>query len=242
MNMKNYVHHLEFGNGETLVLLPSNWLTSKSYQSIAKKLSEKYRVIVPDLYRGDSKYEKNALTPNDFVATLHLFLNRLNVKKFYLIGFSFSGLIAVEYAHQYPLSIKKMMLVSSIKFPVSLKKNNFTLVAGLVGYIKLFFHNTFSLKGIKVSLLWLCDGFNFFINHPKQFFLDALIATKYSQDSSFGISFPTKIVLASNDEFIACKEIEKIKNLEVEVVEGCHTWFFLNEELFVEKVFNYFNN
>lgn len=238
--MNEYVHHLEYGRGEVLVLVPSNWLTSRSYQSIASKLAEKYRVIVPDLYRGNSRYSKNAFSVNDYVSALHAFLNSLNIKKFYLIGFSLSGLIAVNYSKQYPSSIKKMMLVSSIKYPLNLKKH-FTLLTGLIGYIKLFYHNTFSIKGMKVNLLWLSEGMNILIKHTRQFFLDALIATKYSQDEHFELSFPTKILLAKNDEFITCKEIKKINNIEVEVINGYHTWFFLNEKLLIDEVFNFFN-
>jgi hypothetical protein len=151
-------------------------------------------------------------------------------------------MIAIDYSKQYPESIKKMMLVSSIKFPLSLKRKDFTLVAGLVGYIKLFYHNIFSIEGIKVNLRWINEGINFFIRHTKQFFIDALIATKYSQDSSFELQFPIKILIASKDEFITCKEIEKRNNIEIEIIDGYHTWFFLNEKLLITKVFDYFKN
>jgi pimeloyl-ACP methyl ester carboxylesterase len=237
--MNKYIHYLEFGSGEPLILLPSNWLTSKSYQSIAKKLSNKYRVIVPDLYRGRSRYEKNAFTSNDYVLTLNTFLDSLKIKKFYVIGFSFSGMVAIDYVKKYPSKILKMMLVSSIKFPLNLKNHNLTLIEGLIGYMKLFYHNTFSLKGIKVNILWLNEGIKYFFNHTKQFFIDARIAIEYSQDESIKLPFPIKILIANRDEYITYNEIKKINNIEIDIINGYHAWFFLNENLLIEKISNY---
>lgn len=238
--MKDYIHHLAFGNGEVLILLPSNWLTSRSYQHIAQKLAAKYRVIVPDLYRGASRYGKNAFSAADYADSLHAFLKRFHIQKFYCIGISFSGMIALEYADKYPSHIKKMMLVSSIKFPVPIKKDEFTLAAGFTGYMKLFFHNSLSWKGIQINLLWLYEGIDLFINHTRQFFLDALIAVRYCRDSFPTVPTPAKILLASHDEFIRCKAAEKNDKLEIEMVAGNHTWFFLRENLLAEKVFDYF--
>ncbi len=240
--MNDYIDFLELGSNDVLILLPSNWLTSKSYQSITKKLAEKYRVIVPNLYRGNSRYKRNAYTANDYVIKLHAFLSNLNINRFYLIGFSFGGMIAVNYAIKYPSTIKKMLLVSSIKFPLPLKKNKLTPVAGLFSYIKLLFHNTFSIEGIKVNILWLYEGIFFITKHTKQFFLDIRIATEHSQDSTFVMPFPVKVLLASNDEFITYMEIRNTNKIEVEVVDGRHAWFFLKENLLVKKVFEYFTN
>lgn len=237
MCMKDDIRYLEFGKGKILILLPSNWLTSRSFKSIAKKIAEKYRVIVPDLYRGKSKYKKNATTIDDYVLILHSFIESLNIEKFYLVGFSFGGLIATEYSRKYPESIKKMILVSSI----NLNKKRLTLATGLIDYIKLFYHNIFSLKGIKVDLLWLYDGGNFFIKHTKQFFLDTLIITRYSENIFFTPIFPMKMLFASNDEFVVCKEVQKNENITTEIINGYHAWFFLDERLLVEKVLNYFS-
>lgn len=234
--MNDYVHCLSYGNGELLVLLPSNWLTSKSYQSIAIRLAERYRVVVPDLFRGNSRYTKNATTINHYVSALHKFLENLNVRKFYLMGFSFSGMVAVDYAKQYPEDIKGMILVNSIKYPLFLKKRNFTPING---YIKLFYHNSFSLKGMKINLLWFIEGINYFFNHTKQFFLDALIAIKYSKDIILKPQFPVKILVASNDEYMNYKTPQKRKNIDIEVVNGNHAWYFLNEDLLIEKIFNF---
>lgn len=238
--MEEYTHYQEFGNGETLVLLPSNWLTSWSYKSLAQKLARKYRVIVPDLYRGLSKYKKNALTVGDYTKQLHAFLQNQRVSDYYLIGVSFSSLIASEYLYQYPSELKKAMLISTI---IPIPRKRFTLLDGLIGYMNLFYHNTFSWKGIKVNFRWLFDGvFNCLLRHPKQFFLDALIATGEPKNKGSAIPVPTKILMASKDEFIRygdSKNTKKIHNLEIETIEGYHAWFFLNEELLVEKIFDY---
>lgn len=241
--MEEYTHYQELGEGETLILLPSLWLTSQSYQSISQQLAKKYRVIVPDLYRGLSRYRKNALTVDDYARRLHDFLQSIGVGSYYLVGVSFSGLLAFEYLYQYPLELKKVVLVSTFVPILSSRRNKITFLGGFIGYIKLFYHNALSLKGVKVNLLWLFDSFfNCFIRHPRQFFLDALIATSKPKDRESKVPVPTKILIAGKDEFIPYKTFADIKethNLEVETIDGYHAWFFLNEELLIGKVFDF---
>jgi len=242
--VKEYTHYQIFGKGQPLVLLPSNWLTIKSYKAFAEKLSDKFRVIIPELFRGHSTYKKNANSIDDYTKELHFLLNGLKIKNFYLLGISFSGLIVIDYLHKYPSDLQKVMLVSIIAPPLFPKENKLTLLTGLVNYTKLFLNNFTSWKGTKVNFLWLFDGFfNCLLRHSKQFFLDALIATKTFNSTSLKVSVPTKILLATKDEFIPYKDINKkakINNLETETVKGHHAWFFLNEELFVEKIVSYF--
>lgn len=242
--MKDYTHYLDFGRGETLVLLPSNWLTSQSYKSIAQKLATKYRVIVPDLYRGSSKFRENALSVNDYCQKLHFLLRSLNVKSYYLMGISFSSLIAVQFIYQYPSELKKVILISPIACKPWLTGKKFTFLTGLIGYLELFFHNAISWKGTQINFSWLSDGFfNFLVKHPKQFFLDTIIATSQNKYSMTKIPVPTKILLANKDEFIPYKAFINIKwpeNLETETVDGHHGWFFLDTELLINKILTYF--
>lgn len=238
------VSHVEYGSGEALVLLPSNWLTSWSYTSLSEKLAGEYRVIVPDLYRGSSKYEKNALTVNDYTSELHSFLRELNVdNNYYLMGVSFSGMIASEYLYQYPSELEKVMLVSTF---APGQRKRLTPLDGLTGYMKLFYHNAHSWEGTKVNLRWSFDGaFHYLFRHPKQFFLDALIATREPENKDRTIPVPTKLLVASKDEFIPHDDslhATKIHNLEVETIEGYHAWYFLNEELLAAKVSEFFES
>ncbi len=244
--MKEYTHYQEFGKGQTLLLLPSNWLTTKSYKTFAEKLSNNFRVIIPELFRGKSRYKKNAFSIDDYTEKLHFLVNDLKIKKFYLLGISFSGLIAIDYLHKYPLDLKKVMLVSIIAPPLFPKERKLTLLTGFVNYAKLFLHNFTSWKGTRINFLWLSDGlFNCLIKHPKQFFLDAIIATKTFNKTPLKVSVPTKILLATKDEFVPYDNVNKtiaIDGLEIEAINGYHAWFFLNENLLVKKVIEYFTS
>ena len=238
--MNGHIHHKEFGKGEPLVLLFSLGLTSYSYESCARKLAKKYRVIVPDLYRGRSRHDTNASTLDDYVEALHAFLHDVPLKRYNLIGFSFGGLIASEYLFRYPEELQKVMLVSTYP-PLSQEKP--TVISGMQGYMKLLYHNMYSRKGMQVNRLWFKDSlFNLFLPHPKQFFMDPIIATKKRTKKKGMIPVRTKILAATNDEFISYDQYQSMKlveNLELETVDGYHAWFFLDEALLVKKIIEY---
>jgi pimeloyl-ACP methyl ester carboxylesterase len=240
----DYVDHQIFGSGETVVLLPSNWLTSMSYKTFAEKLSSDFSVIVPNLYRGRSQFDSNARHIDDYTKKLNLFLRGLKLKKYYLVGSSFSGLIAIDYLSKYPKDLKKVIIVGMATQPVISKESKITLFSGIVSYIKLFLHNLASVDGIKVDLLWLYDGFfNCFIRHPIQFVLDGLIAMRTFNRRSLETPVPTKIIMATKDEFIPCKNVNrdiKMNKLDIEIVEGYHGWFFLKDNILVEKINDFF--
>ncbi|OGF99568.1 hypothetical protein A2Y99_04350 [Candidatus Gottesmanbacteria bacterium RBG_13_37_7] len=238
--MQEHVDYFESGSGKTIILLPSLWLTSNSFYSLARKLAKRYQVIVPDLFRGKSKYENNAITINDYVKGLNSFITEKEIKDFYLIGVSFSGFIAANYVQKYPSNIERLFLVSTSPIPLYLKWKWWGFIWG---YVKLFFHNIYSLKGIAINLLWFRDGLEYLFKHPKQFICDALIITRDYDHQILLMNIPTKLLFAKKDEFIPFKfmdKIRKINNLEVEVIDGYHGWFFQNEELLVKKIFDFF--
>ena len=68
------IHYLEFGSGESLILLPSLCLTSFSYASFGEKLGNNFHVLIPDLYRGHSIYTQNAYQLEDYVEKLNQFM------------------------------------------------------------------------------------------------------------------------------------------------------------------------
>jgi len=242
--MNGHIHYQEYGYGEMLVMLPSFWLTSRSYRSIAQKLAERYRVIVPDLYRGESRFSRNAFTVDDYVEQLHGFFSDLRISKCYLLGISFSSLIASKYLARYPDDIDKIILVSTFAPPSDAEKYRLTFFRGLIAYMKLIYHNLFFGKGIKINMLWLFDSIcNYFLRHPRQFFLDVTIALRASEERTFTFLKPTRQLIADKDEFIPYGTFDQIgtmQNLEMDTIEGFHAWFFLHEDLFVEKVCSYF--
>lgn len=76
-------------------------------------LAGKYRVIIPDIIGfGYSDKPHVEYTVDFFINFIKKFLTLLNVSDVNLIGSSFGGLLALEYAIKYETEIKKLVLVS----------------------------------------------------------------------------------------------------------------------------------
>ncbi len=236
------VHCLIGGKGDVVVILPSLWITSRSYKRIGEELSRYYTVIIPDLYKNNSKFSKVARSVPDYTEALGNLLEKLDVKKCYLIGVSFSGFIAVNYVNNFPSKVKKLMLLSTSVTRVEARWKLFRL---FVGYAKLFWGNLFSSLGRQTNLLWLSDGFGYFLCQPKQFAYEVIIALGNYEKQTTKMEVPTKLIFAKRDEFIPLVAIDvnsEIKNLEIEVVDKSHAWFFLKPEKIIPKIIAYFSH
>lgn len=76
-------------------------------------LSRKYRLIIPDIIGfGYSDKPHVEYTIDFFIKFIKKFLNILNISDVNIIGSSFGGLLALEYAIKYEEEIKKLTLVA----------------------------------------------------------------------------------------------------------------------------------
>jgi pimeloyl-ACP methyl ester carboxylesterase len=235
---ENRVHYLESGKGRYLIILPSFGLTSKSYSLVGDLLGKKYHVIIPDLYKGLSNFKKNASTFEDYVNSLNCFADKLRIKNFFLIGISFSGVIAFKYSQKYPSILNKLMLVSTTIVPF--RSSLFWL---FWSYTKLVFNNLFSLRGISANYMWFSDGIVNLIRHPKQVLQDSLMATKIYDAKFKKVSVKTKLLFSKNDEFLSnnlVKEMPHIKNLKIKIIGEGHAWFFIDKNKLVNEIVEFF--
>lgn len=243
INNSEIIHYLYFGRGKKIILLPSMWLTSHSYARLGIKLSQSYQVYIPDLFRGKSTFGHPAKNLIDYAEKLNLFIGRLNIQHYYLVGISLSGLIAMKFISKYNLLPLKLFLISTTAAPIDIKRRGFIL---FLGYIKLLFNNLFSLKGIKTNLLWFADTVINLFTHPIQVFYEYLIAlTDFSKSTIKKMPIRSKILFAKKDEFLSQVYIEKMKqidNLELEIIDDTHGWFFYRENELVGKIASFFGH
>ncbi len=228
---KDQIYYWEQGDGDVLVFIPSLWITDLSYRSISKRLSESYKVIIPDLNRSKTKYCRNAKTLEEHAEKIKQLVDTLKIDRFFLLGTSFGGLVALKYAEMFPTDVKKVLSVSAL--PLNLKGKYSML---LLGYLKAFFLNSFSLKGIRTNFLWFVDGLGYLVRHPRQFLYDGLMAVEDHQDLSL---VPATVWFANKDEFLPHSSLNKIStpnNLRIIEINGRHAWFFLDEVGFVQRV------
>lgn len=242
MNSGDTVHYLEFGKGEPLVLVPSLWVTSKSYVALGQELGKFYRVFTPDIFRGKSEFSGVATHIDTYTAKLAEFIDRVHLKNYYLVCVSLSGIIASKYICTYPNRPKKMFLISTTVLPLRMKYERLTL---FWGYLTLVYHNMFSFGGIATNWLWMTDGLDNARLHFRQAWTEGLIATSLDIENVKQLPVPTKLVFALRDEFVpreAVSRLQKVGNLEIETVDRYHGWFFRHEEELAKKIYEYFSS
>ncbi|MFH1648619.1 MAG: alpha/beta hydrolase [Patescibacteria group bacterium] len=228
---KDTLNYWEQGSGEVLVFIPSLWITDWSYRGIIKKLSKHYKVVVPDLNRGRTRYDRVSWKLENHVQKVKVLVDILGLKKFVLVGMSFGGLVALKYSQMFPSDTKITLSVSAMPLDYRGKSLRFVF-----GYFKSFFLNTFSLRGIVANLMWVIDGAGYLVKHPRQFFFDGAMAV---QDHRELLSVSAEVWVACRDEFVPRSSVITLfkgHGLDIKEIDGRHAWFFLEEDRFVEEI------
>jgi len=135
------------GEGKPLLILHGWGAGSGSWTEVIKRLSDKgYKVICPDFPGfGKSQTPPKAWSVSDYLNWLSDFTNHLNLDKFYLIGHSFGGRIAIKFAGKYPERLEKLILCS----PAGIKMK-FGLKTSLISLIAEFGKVAFSFKFLRI--------------------------------------------------------------------------------------------
>ena len=110
------------GKGEPLILL-HGWgeQASNHFKFITPLIKNKYKIIILDLPGfGKTGKPKKPWNVSDYVDFVTAFVNKLKLKNFNLLGFSFGGRISIKLASKYGYkinetltSLNKLFLVSS---------------------------------------------------------------------------------------------------------------------------------
>jgi pimeloyl-ACP methyl ester carboxylesterase len=99
----------------TMVLLHGYSDTKGSWVSFINPISEKYRIIIPDLMgHGDNPKDFNI--SYDFVSQavfVKQVTDKLKLPDFHLIGISMGGAVSGHFAHKYPEKVKTLTLISN---------------------------------------------------------------------------------------------------------------------------------
>ncbi|MBT8317748.1 MAG: alpha/beta fold hydrolase [Lutibacter sp.] len=117
------VYFSSIGTGSAVVLLHGFLENSSMWNSIAKTLSKKYKVICIDLL-GHGKTENHGYihTMEDQAEMIKTVLNHLRLRKYVLIGHSMGGYVALAFSLLFPLNVKGLCLMNSTALPDSEEK------------------------------------------------------------------------------------------------------------------------
>jgi pimeloyl-ACP methyl ester carboxylesterase len=130
------------GQGFPILGLHGHPGTGRSLSVFTEHLSKRYQTIAPDLRGyGKSRWNNNfAMT--DHLTDLEALLDRLNIEKCLVLGWSLGGILAMELALRLPERVTGLILVATAAKPrgshppITWQDNLYTGIAGLLNYIK----------------------------------------------------------------------------------------------------------
>ncbi len=112
------IYYRVFGHGDPLLIINGGpGMNSDGFEDLAKRLAEHYQTIIYD-QRGTGKstlqvLDTNTITMKLMMDDLESLRQQLHINKWSILGHSFGGMVASEYASLYPDHIDKMILSSS---------------------------------------------------------------------------------------------------------------------------------
>jgi len=106
--------YLEGGRGEPLMLLHGFGANKDSFVRVARYLTPRYRVIIPDLlgFGESAKPAKADYSPRAQAERLRALARSLGAQKLHLGGNSMGGHIALTYAALYPAEVSTLWLLA----------------------------------------------------------------------------------------------------------------------------------
>jgi pimeloyl-ACP methyl ester carboxylesterase len=221
------VHYYTAGQGEPLVVIHGGGGDARTWRNNIVELSEKYTVYAPDLpgYGGSQPLDGKYYIP-ELSAFLGSFASNLGLERFYLMGHSMGGGVALDYTLKSPQKIKKLVLVSSL-----------CLGREIAFWVRLFSIPAFlrSMGLLTISILrgikWLAERLN-----PAEFIMPLSPAsvtiggniTTLRQQSVVlenrlsEIAVPTLLVWGSRDPIVPVKHAYQA----AKVIPDCHIKVF----------------
>ncbi|BBD64235.1 alpha/beta hydrolase fold protein [Nostoc commune NIES-4072] len=130
------------GQGFPILGLHGHPGTGRSLSVFTNHLSKSYKTFAPDL-RGYGKSRWNGnFNMNDHLTDLEALLDRFEIEKCLVLGWSLGGILAMELALRLPERITGLILVATAAKPrgshppITWQDNLYTGIAGLINYIK----------------------------------------------------------------------------------------------------------
>ncbi|OBH88934.1 alpha/beta fold hydrolase [Mycobacterium sp. E2989] len=102
------------GSGPALLLIHGVGCNSKSWEPVHAKLAQRFTVIAPDLLgHGESDKPHADYSLPAFANGMRDLLAVLGIDRVTLVGHSFGGGVAMQFAYQYPELVERIVLVSA---------------------------------------------------------------------------------------------------------------------------------
>ena len=219
MDITNF--YIEKGNGFPIILLHGNNENSSYFEYQINEFSKYYKVFAIDT-RGHGKTPRGDMpfTIEQFAQDLLNFMNKNNIDKAHILGFSDGGNIAIVFSVLYPERVAKLILNGANLCPKGL--TTLTRISDKTGY---FFTRLFSKDGLKKEMLELM------VHQPN-----------ISPDELSKIKSKT-LVIAGTKDMIKKEHTEliagKISDAKLVFLDGDHFVVYKKPQEFNKEVLNF---
>ncbi|PIS40306.1 MAG: hypothetical protein COT32_00460 [Candidatus Nealsonbacteria bacterium CG08_land_8_20_14_0_20_36_22] len=228
------INYKIIGEGRPFLILHGWGSNFEKWQKVGELLVEKnLKVIIPDLPGfGESQKPTIAWNLDDYCNFVEEFVKILNLDKFFLLGHSFGGALAVKYSLKSPEKIAKLFLVGA----ACIRRKTFK---------KRFFY---ALSKIFPSSLFLRKFFYKFIIKSDYLSVEGVMKETYLKiikedllDNLPQVQVSTVIIWGGKDDVIKLKDgqiiNQKIKNSKLTVIpKGNHDLEQKIPEILTEKI------
>ncbi|HOW12806.1 MAG TPA: alpha/beta hydrolase [Candidatus Pacearchaeota archaeon] len=213
-----------FGEGKIFLVLHGWGSKSDRWEKFGNILSNYgFKVIIPDLPGfGKSEKMKQAWSLDDYCFFVEDFANFLNIERFYLLGHSFGGSIAIKYSLKFSQRVEKLFLFApSCIREKNLKKNflkNISKIFNKFSFLPFynFFKKIFYKFIVRKSDYLLSEGV------LKETYLK-IINEDLSNSLSL-INIPTIIIWGDKDDIVPLENgkiiNQKIKNSKLVIIKN----------------------
>src|SRR5882762_2212562 len=108
------LQYLEAGRGPAVVLLHGYAETSRMWRPLMPQLSDRHRVIAPDLPGiGGSAIPKDGLDMASAARRIHALIRQLGVEQAVVVGHNIGLIMAYAYAAQFPDEVDRLVLMDA---------------------------------------------------------------------------------------------------------------------------------
>src|SRR6266436_473127 len=108
------LQYLEAGRGPAVVLLHGYAETSRMWRPLMPQLSDRHRVIAPDLPGiGGSAVPKDGLDMASAARRIHALIRQLGVEHAVVVGHDIGLMVAYAYAAQFPDEVNRLVLMDA---------------------------------------------------------------------------------------------------------------------------------
>src|SRR3989344_4687460 len=247
------VHYKIAGEGPAILILHGWGSSSASWVKVQEMLAAKgYRVVVPDL-PGFGKtpapstiwgVEEYANFVNNFLDLLTLKVNKS--QKFILVGHSFGGQTAIQFAVQHPEKLEKLVLIAAagVRRTPGVFKKLVMGVAKLVSFLLYLVPFEDLRNNIKNAMYMVIRRRDYIRTQGVMRDVFKKVITQDLTAKFSKISVPTLLIWGDKDEMTPVQDAylmqELIPNSKLEIIEGAkHALNFQAPEVLAQKMLEF---